>query len=158
MSYTKYFITLSKLRITFSVCLLACIGFILNTQVITTSTEWSSLFLILFILILAGISASITNNLLDYDMDRKMNRAIDRQLAIDTLGKDFLWGFVAIILIIITFLTLFVFNYWILLLLLITFFSYTIWYTLFLKRNGPFGVILGRSSWCFTYHYWGYGC
>ena len=83
------------------------------------------------------------NNLVDYSMDQKMDRTQKRKIAIDSLGKFFLWGLSTIFLCIGGLLTYILFDWFTGILLLFSFCSYVIWYSFFLKRKNAFGVILG---------------
>ena len=143
MKYITNFLVLAKIRIVFSVCFLAFVGFCLNVEFPLTNFRWDTLLIIIFILFLTGISAGLANNLLDYNIDHKMDRAKDRHVAINYLGNRLLWGISFILLFVAILLILLFFNVTILILSIFSFFAYVIWYTLFLKRNGPFGVILG---------------
>lgn len=100
-------------------------------------------FWILASLTLSSGSSAIMNNLLDYKMDQQMRRTQWRSVVIDQFGKSVLWG-IAMVGSLLSFLPLIYYGRWIAVLLTAgAIFSYAIWYTLYLKRRGPFGAIVG---------------
>ena len=136
----QYLISLSKLRIVFSVVVTAVVGFVVASP---NGPDMDHLFILVFIIIFSGIGSAIMNNLLDYSYDKKMVRTRYRTKAIDFLGKNLLWGFSSV-LVLMSFLAAYLFlNNLVIYLLTITVFSYVIIYSIFLKRISPFGVILG---------------
>ncbi|HNJ67331.1 MAG TPA: protoheme IX farnesyltransferase, partial [Turneriella sp.] len=105
-------------------------------------TLWEG-FWILVSLTLSSGSSAIMNNLLDYDMDKQMRRTQWRSEIIDQYGKSKLW-FLAMMGSLISFAPLVYYGRLIAVLLTAgAIASYAIWYTLYLKRRGPFGAIVG---------------
>lgn len=100
-------------------------------------------FWILLSLTLSSGASAIMNNLLDYDMDKQMRRTQWRSEIIDRLGKTRLW-ILALTASLLSFLPLIYYGRLIAVLLTAgAIASYAIWYTLYLKRRGPFGAIVG---------------
>lgn len=94
-------------------------------------------------LTLSSGASAIMNNLLDYDMDKNMKRTLWRSDLIDRFGKRNLW-LISTALAILSFVPLIVFARWhAALYTLAAILSYAVWYTLYLKRRGPFGAIVG---------------
>lgn len=94
-------------------------------------------------LLLSSAGSAILNNVLDREIDQKMDRLTNRVIALETLGSKN----VLIISIMMIFVSLIISSYFLnyinALLTLLAVLSYTVLYTLFLKRNSPFGTILG---------------
>lgn len=100
-------------------------------------------FWILISLALSSGSSAIMNNLLDYDMDKQMRRTQWRSETIDRLGKSRLW-IIAVLAAVISFIPLIYYNrIYAAVLTAAAIGSYAVWYTLYLKRRGPFGAIVG---------------
>ncbi len=140
IKFFKAFKVISKSRLVISIVLTSLVGFIATYK---EPFEWHKLFILMFALTLLGFAAAIINNLLDHFQDEKMDRTRDRKEVIDFLGKEFLWGFSIILFLVSSGISFLVFGYLIFFLFMIAFFSYVIWYTIFLKRKNPFGVVLG---------------
>ena len=135
-----YLVHLSKLRIIFSVVVTAVAGYIIAEP---NTLNWNYMSMLIFIIAFSGIGSAIMNNLLDYSDDIKMSRTQSRSEAIESLGKDFLWMFSSILVVVSLFMAYVFFEIIVFYLLGITIFSYVILYSLFLKKRSPFGVILG---------------
>lgn len=98
---------------------------------------------VLVSLTLSSGSSAIMNNLLDYEMDKNMRRTIWRSEAIDRIGKNTLWA-LALLMSALSFVPLIYYGRLIAAVLTaLAIASYAIWYTLYLKRRGPFGAIVG---------------
>ena len=138
--YIRHLFHLAKVRLLVSVVFTGAVGF---SMAPLHPIDGSRLSLILSVLFIIGVSASLMNNLIDYSMDKKMPRTQERSTMIDSLGKNLLWGISLIFLFVGILITYLFFDLLTLGLLLFSFFSYVIWYTLFLKRKNAFGVILG---------------
>lgn len=94
-------------------------------------------------LLLSAAGSAILNNVLDKNIDRQMKRLTKRVEALETIGDRNAAVLSISMLVIALVLSLVFLNYINTLLILAAFLSYTILYTLFLKRNSPFGTILG---------------
>ena len=94
-------------------------------------------------LLLSAAGSAILNNVLDKKIDRQMKRLTKRVEALETIGDRNAAVLSIAMLVIAVLLSLIFLNYVNTILILAAFFSYTILYTLFLKRNSPFGTILG---------------
>lgn len=128
-------------------------GSIIFTVVVTGFTgmlmakRWfpplSELAWILGSLTLSSGSSAIMNNLLDYGMDKNMKRTLWRSEIIDRFGKRTLWA-IALVMATLSFVPLVYFQRWYAVgFTLAAILSYAVWYTLYLKRRGPFGAIVG---------------
>jgi heme o synthase len=94
-------------------------------------------------LTLSSGSSAIMNNLLDYEMDKNMKRTLWRSELIDSIGKKRLWA-IALSMAAISFAPLVYFGRWYAVgFTAAAILSYAVWYTLYLKRRGPFGAIVG---------------
>ena len=94
-------------------------------------------------LLLSAAGSAILNNVLDKKIDKMMKRLTKRVEALETLG-DTNALFISVLMIIIACLiSIFYLNYINTLLIVFAVLSYTVLYTLFLKRSSPFGTILG---------------
>lgn len=103
---------------------------------------WQGFWIIVSLALSAGSSA-LMNNLLDYDMDKAMPRTRWRAELIDRHGKKKLW-FIAFTGALLSFVPLLCYGRIIATVLTaIAIGSYSLWYTLYLKRRGPFGAIVG---------------
>lgn len=94
-------------------------------------------------LLLSAAGSAILNNILDKKIDKQMSRLNKRVEALETLGdKNAVIVSLAMILISLAISVLYL-NLVNTSLILLAILSYTIIYTLFLKRSSPFGTILG---------------
>ena len=135
-----HLVHLSKLRIIFSVVVTALAGYIIAEP---NTLNWNYISILVFIITLSGAGSAIMNNLLDYSDDKKMLRTRSRTVAIDSLGKELLWVFSSVLVLVSLFTAYVFFETIVFYLLSITIFSYVVAYSLFLKKRSPFGVILG---------------
>lgn len=131
---------LAKGSIIFTVVVTGFTGMLMARRSLPTLVEG---FCILLSLTLSSGSSAIMNNLLDYDMDKQMRRTQWRSEIIDQLGKSRLWA-IAITGALLSLLPLIYYGRLIAVLLTAgAIASYAVWYTLYLKRRGPFGAIVG---------------
>ena len=94
-------------------------------------------------LLLSASGSAILNNILDKKIDQKMERLNKRVEALETLGDKNAFIISVLMIILSLFLSYIYLNWFNTLLILLAIFSYTILYTIFLKRSSPFGTILG---------------
>lgn len=100
-------------------------------------------FKIIFIVLLSSVGAKYMNNLLDYSLDIEMKRTSKRKGNIDSVGKVRIWIIAIVISILSIILSYVWFSITVTILVILAILSYALWYTLYLKRKSPFGVILG---------------
>jgi protoheme IX farnesyltransferase len=131
---------LAKASIIFTVVVTGFTGMLMARR--SLPNLWEG-FWILVSLTLSSGSSAIMNNLLDYDMDKQMRRTQWRSEIIDQYGKSKLW-FLAMAGSLLSFVPLVYYGRLIAVLLTAgAIASYAVWYTLYLKRRGPFGAIVG---------------
>ena len=94
-------------------------------------------------LLLSAAGSAILNNVLDKKIDKEMKRLNKRVEALETLGDKNAVLLSSIMIVISLVISILFFNYLNTLLIVAAIFSYTVLYTLFLKRSSPFGTILG---------------
>ncbi len=94
-------------------------------------------------LLLSAGGSAILNNLLDKKIDKKMSRLEKRVEALQILGDRNAWGLSVIMMVAALMISVLCFNYVNTSLIVLAILSYTLIYTLFLKRTSPFGTILG---------------
>ena len=94
-------------------------------------------------LLLSAAGSAILNNVLDKKIDKEMKRLNKRVEALETLGDKNAVFLSSIMIVISLIISILFFNYLNTLLIVAAIFSYTVLYTLFLKRSSPFGTILG---------------
>ncbi|HRP67976.1 MAG TPA: heme o synthase [Turneriella sp.] len=103
---------------------------------------WDVLWVVASLTLSSGASA-LMNNLFDYDLDKNMKRTLWRSGLIDRFGKRNLW-ILAAVASVLSLVPLIVFQrWWALFFTVAAIFSYAVWYTIYLKRRGPFGAIVG---------------
>lgn len=100
-------------------------------------------FLCVVSLLLSAGGAAILNNLLDKKIDKQMTRLNKRVEALRVLGDKNAWVISILMMAVALFISLSYFNYVNAALILLAILSYTLIYTLFLKRTSPFGTVLG---------------
>ncbi|MBV6493006.1 MAG: Protoheme IX farnesyltransferase 1 [Turneriella sp.] len=133
-------IRLAKGGIIFTVVVTGFTGMLMEKR--TLPSLWE-IFWILGSLTLSSGSSALMNNLFDYHLDQKMQRTLWRSALIDKFGKKNLW-IIASCAAIFSLVPLIIFErWWAAFFTIAAIFSYAVWYTLFLKRNGPFGAIVG---------------
>lgn len=101
------------------------------------------LVLALVSLLLSAGGSAILNNVLDQEIDTLMNRLSKRVDALEALGVKSAVAIALVFLIISLFISFYYINVVNALLTIAAFLSYTLLYTLYLKRSSPYGTILG---------------
>ena len=94
-------------------------------------------------LLLSAAGSAILNNVLDKKIDKQMQRLTKRVEALETLGDKNAAALSIVMIVVAVILSAIFLNLINTLLIIAAFLSYTILYTLFLKRNSPFGTTLG---------------
>ncbi|MEM7008333.1 MAG: heme o synthase [Thermodesulfobacteriota bacterium] len=94
-------------------------------------------------LLLSAAGSAILNNVLDKQIDLLMDRLSKRAEALEVVGEKTAIAIASIFIIISLFLALYYLNYVTALLIIAAILSYTLLYTLYLKRSSPYGTILG---------------
>lgn len=94
-------------------------------------------------LLLSAAGSAILNNVLDKKIDKQMKRLTKRVEALETLGDKNAAVLSVVMIVVAVILSALFINLVNTALILAAFLSYTVLYTLFLKRNSPFGTILG---------------
>lgn len=94
-------------------------------------------------LLFSAAGSAILNNILDKKIDKEMERLNKRVEAMETVGDRNALILSIVIILISLIISVIYFNYLNAILILSAIVSYTILYTLFLKRSSPFGTILG---------------
>lgn len=133
-------IRLAKGSIIFTVVVTGFTGMLMARRSVPSlwETAW-----VLISLTLSSGSSAIMNNLLDYEMDKNMRRTLWRSNAIDRLGKRNLW-LLALVMSGLSFVPLIYYGrLYAAAFTALAIVSYAVWYTLYLKRRGPFGAIVG---------------
>jgi len=103
----------------------------------------SLIVLTMLALLLSAAGSAILNNVLDKQLDVLMDRLSKRAQALEVVGEKtaiLIAGLMIIISLIVSFYYL---NYVSAVLIIAAILSYTLLYTLYLKRSSPFGTILG---------------
>ena len=133
-------ILLSKPGIILSVAFTGYAGMVLGQQGLPG-------FLVTFFgiltLLLSAAGSAILNNVLDKKIDKQMKRLTKRVKALETLGDKNAAVLSITMLVVAIILSAVFLNLVNTALIFAAFLSYTVLYTLFLKRNSPFGTILG---------------
>ncbi len=138
--YLQAFKDITKLRLILVVAFSGFVGMVMSRRDLP---QWHEAVWVMALLILSGLAVSVQNNLLDTEIDAKMGRTAGRNDAIEIFGRRALWlgsSFALAVALAIAFILVSIEAG---LLLVVAIISYVIWYTLFLKRKNPFGVILG---------------
>ena len=105
-----------------------------------------SVFLIVLTLVsllLSAAGSAILNNVLDQQIDTLMNRLSKRVDALEAVGVKTAVAIALVFLVISLFISFYYINVVNALLTIAAFLSYTLLYTLYLKRSSPYGTILG---------------
>ncbi len=100
-------------------------------------------FLTIVSLLLSAAGSAILNNVLDKQIDLLMNRLSKRAHALEVVGEKTAVFIASLFIVIALFISLYYLNYVTALLIVAAILSYTLLYTLYLKRSSPFGTILG---------------
>ena len=133
-------IILSKPGIIISVAFTGLAGMVVANRALPSG---QAVFLCVISLLLSAGGAAILNNLLDKKIDRQMTRLNKRVEALRTLGDRNAWVISILMMVVALAVSFSYFNYVNTALILLAILSYTLIYTLFLKRTSPFGTILG---------------
>ena len=133
-------IILSKPGIIISVAFTGLAGMVVANRALPSG---QAVFLCVISLLLSAGGAAILNNLLDKKIDRQMTRLNKRVEALRTLGDRNAWVISILMMVVALAVSFSYFNYVNAALILLAILSYTLIYTLFLKRTSPFGTILG---------------
>lgn len=94
-------------------------------------------------LLLSAAGSAILNNVLDKQLDVLMDRLNKRAQALEVVGEKTAVFIASLFIIISLFISLYSLNYIAALLIIAAILSYTLLYTLYLKRSSPYGTILG---------------
>jgi len=94
-------------------------------------------------LLLSAAGSAILNNVLDKQIDLLMDRLSKRAHALEVVGEKTAISIAGLFIAIALFISLYYLNYINALLIVAAILSYTLLYTLYLKRSSPYGTILG---------------
>jgi protoheme IX farnesyltransferase len=94
-------------------------------------------------LLLSAAGSAILNNVLDKKIDKQMTRLTKRVEALETLGDNNAMVLSVVMILISVILSALYLNLVNTVLIVAAVISYTVLYTLYLKRSSPFGTILG---------------
>lgn len=133
-------IVLSKPGIILSVVFTGFAGMVVAQRGIPSL--WLSI-VALVSLLLSAAGAAILNNILDKKIDKQMERLNKRVEALETLGNSNALIISSIMIVVSLGMSVLYLNFVNTLLLLVAIVSYTVLYTIYLKRTSPFGTILG---------------
>ena len=133
-------IILSKPGIIISVAFTGLAGMVVANRALPPA---QAVFLCVASLLLSAGGAAILNNLLDKKIDKQMTRLNKRVEALRILGDRNAWVISILMMVVALAVSFSYFNYVNTALILLAILSYTLIYTLFLKRTSPFGTILG---------------
>jgi len=133
-------VILSKPGIIMSVAFTGLAGMVVANRAFPSL---QTVFLCVVSLLLSAGGAAILNNLLDKKIDKQMTRLNKRVEALRVLGDKNAWVISILMMAVALFISLSYFNYVNAALILLAILSYTLIYTLFLKRTSPFGTVLG---------------
>jgi len=103
----------------------------------------SLILLTMLALLLSAAGSAILNNVLDKQLDVLMDRLSKRAQALEVVGENTAIVIASLFIVISLFLSFYYLNYIAALLIIAAILSYTLLYTLYLKRSSPFGTILG---------------
>ena len=140
MNYFSALISLSKPNIILSVGLTGLTGMVLAKG---SFPEVSIIFYTLLSLILSAAGAAMINNLIEKDSDKLMKRLSSRVESLNLIGSTNLTVIASFLITFslgISFFKINIINFYFTLAAIL---SYTIYYTLFLKKSSPFGTVLG---------------
>ncbi|MCY3985756.1 MAG: heme o synthase [Candidatus Dadabacteria bacterium] len=133
-------VILSKPGIIMSVAFTGLAGMVVANRALPSL---QTIFLCVISLLLSAGGAAILNNLLDKQIDKQMTRLNKRVEALRVLGDRNAWVTSILMMTAALLISLYYFNYVNAALILLAILSYTLIYTLFLKRTSPFGTVLG---------------
>ena len=140
MNYLSALISLSKPNIILSVGLTGLTGMVLAKG---SFPEINIIFYTLLSLILSAAGAAMVNNLIEKDSDKLMKRLSSRVESLNLIGSmnlTIIASFLITFSLGISFFKINIINFYFTLAAIL---SYTIYYTLFLKKSSPFGTVLG---------------
>jgi protoheme IX farnesyltransferase len=140
MKYLKAVISLSKPNIILSVGLTGFTGIVIaqdGAPPLTTSL------LTLLCLIFSAAGSAMVNNLIERENDQLMERLEGRVKALKLVGVKNLSMIAAFLLTTSLALSVIFINLLNFSLILLAILSYTVYYTMFLKKSSPFGTVLG---------------
>lgn len=103
----------------------------------------SLIVLTMIALLLSAAGSAILNNVLDKQLDVLMDRLSKRAQALEVVGENTAIFIASLFIIVSLFISFYYLNYVAALLIITAILSYTLLYTLYLKRSSPFGTILG---------------
>ncbi len=140
MKYLMAIISLSKPNIILSVGLTGYTGMVIAYQ---GAPSIGLTFISLLCLIFSAAGSAMVNNIIERENDELMERLEERVKALKLVGVRNLSMIAAFLIttsLALSFLYINTLNFY---LILLAIFSYTVYYTLFLKKSSPFGTVLG---------------
>lgn len=140
MKKLKALISLSKPNIILSVGLTGLTGMILANRGIP---DIKLVFFTMISLILSASGAAMINNIIEQDKDKLMERLSKRVESLTLIGEKNLTIIASFLTTFSLGVSFFLINTTNFIFTLAAILSYTIYYTLFLKRSSPFGTVLG---------------
>ena len=140
MKKLKALISLSKPNIILSVGLTGLTGMILANRGIP---DIKLVFFTMISLILSASGAAMINNIIEQDKDKLMERLSKRVESLILIGEKNLTIIASFLTTFSLGVSFFLINTTNFIFTLAAILSYTIYYTLFLKRSSPFGTVLG---------------
>ena len=140
MEKLRALVSLSKPNIILSVGLTGLTGMVLANK---SLPDFRLIFFTLLSLILSAARAAIINNLIEQDRDKLMERLSKRVESLNLIGPRNLTIIASFLTTFSLGISFFLINSTNFIFTLLAILSYTIYYTLFLKRSSPFGTVLG---------------
>jgi|TARA_B000000557_G_scaffold258953_1_gene254089 protoheme IX farnesyltransferase len=140
MEKLRALVSLSKPNIILSVGLTGLTGMVLANK---SLPDFRLIFFTLLSLILSAAGAAIINNLIEQDRDKLMERLSKRVESLNLIGPRNLTIIASFLTTFSLGISFFLINSTNFIFTLLAILSYTIYYTLFLKRSSPFGTVLG---------------
>ncbi|NSW88147.1 protoheme IX farnesyltransferase [bacterium] len=140
MKYLKAIISLSKPNIILSVGLTGYTGMVIAYQ---GAPPMGLSFISLLCLIFSAAGSAMVNNIIERENDELMERLEARVKALKLVGirnLSMIAAFLITTSLALSFLYINTLNFYLIFLAII---SYTVYYTLFLKKSSPFGTVLG---------------
>ncbi|HIC76760.1 MAG TPA: protoheme IX farnesyltransferase [Candidatus Dadabacteria bacterium] len=140
MNYLRALISLAKPNIILSVGLTGFTGMVLAAG---SLPDPKLILSALVSLVFSAAGSAMINNIIEREKDELMDRLVKRVQALKLVGIKSLSFFAALLITFSLGISLFFINYLNFFLILLAILSYTIYYTLFLKKSSPFGTVLG---------------
>lgn len=140
MKYIKAVISLSKPNIILSVGLTGFTGMVIANSGLP---PYSLTFFCLLSLIFSAAGSAMINNLIERENDELMERLESRVKALKLVGIRNLSMIAAFLITTSLALSIIFINTLNFFLIILAIISYTVYYTLFLKKSSPFGTVLG---------------